>query len=71
MKIKKAKPPIMCPYCHRGVKRVPFGDSIAFDNAQFYYIRMEEDPSVIQGNIQRWDCLADKKHVFYHSTDQD
>jgi hypothetical protein len=64
-----AKPPVMCPYCGKEVRRKPFGASLASDNKEWFFIRSEEDPSALIGSMQMWACTYDKTHVFFHSTD--
>jgi hypothetical protein len=67
--MSKAKSPIMCPFCGKGVKQEPFYDTFAEDKKDWFFIRSEEDPSALVGDMQRWSCVENKKHIFFHSTD--
>ncbi len=68
--VEKASPPTMCPYCGAGVERSPFLDTLVQDDANEFYIRCELAPDAFAIDMQRWWCVKDKSHVFYHSTEK-
>ncbi len=69
--VEKASPPTMCPYCGAGVERSPFLDTLVEDDQDWFYITScDRNSNAFALDMQRWWCVKDKSHVFYHSTEK-
>jgi hypothetical protein len=68
--VEKGPPPVMCPYCGAVVERSPFLDTLVQDDTHEFYITSEDSGDAFAIDMQRWWCVKDKSHVFYHSTEK-
>ena len=66
--VEQSAPPVICPFCGKGVKQDTFG--YEEEEGQWFYIRSVDYPDPVVGGMQRWVCIKDTTHVFFHSNEK-